>query len=66
MRDILKIEDLPAGVTELSGAALETVAGLDIVQDDGSVISASMSPGTGYVSSSYANGTKTDTLPADR
>ncbi|WP_344972898.1 hypothetical protein [Streptosporangium fragile] len=66
MRGILKIDDLPAGVSELTGSDLETVAGIDIVLDDGSVISAGMSPGTGYVSTSYNNGRSTDTLPADR
>ncbi|MDP9863457.1 MULTISPECIES: hypothetical protein [Streptosporangium] len=61
---MLRIDDLPAGVSELAGADLDTVAGLDVVLDDG--ISAGMNPGTGYVSTSYNNGKSTDTLPADR
>ncbi|MEV0230790.1 hypothetical protein [Nonomuraea sp. NPDC050786] len=62
MRGILKIEDLPAGVSELSGPALDTVAGIDIVLDDGSVIQASMEPGSGWWSSSINNGKKTDII----
>ncbi|MER7209482.1 hypothetical protein [Streptosporangium sp. NPDC000239] len=61
MRDILKIEDLPAGVSELAGADLDAVAGIDIVLDDGTVISASMSPGTAYVSTANY-GRPTDTI----
>jgi hypothetical protein len=49
MRDILKIEDLPAGVSELSGADLDAVAGIDIVLDDGSVFAADLKPGTGFL-----------------
>lgn len=39
MRDILKIEDLPAGFSELAGEELEIVAG----------VRAEMKPGSGYV-----------------
>ncbi|MEV0230793.1 hypothetical protein [Nonomuraea sp. NPDC050786] len=60
MSGILKIEDLPAGVSELSGADLDTVAGIDIVLDDGSVITAGMEPGTGTCTSSYNNGKNLD------
>ncbi|MEV4455018.1 hypothetical protein [Microbispora sp. NPDC049633] len=38
MRDILKIEDLPAGVTELAGADLETVAGIDVVMASDEIV----------------------------
>jgi hypothetical protein len=64
VRGILKIEDLPAGVSELSGADLDTVAGIDIVLDDGTVIQASLEPGSGWWSSSINNGKKTDTIDA--
>ncbi|MER7503384.1 hypothetical protein AB0L05_34340 [Nonomuraea pusilla] len=62
MRDILKIDDLPAGVSELAGADLDTVAGLDIVLEDGSVISAGMQPGSGWSSTGVVNGRSTDTI----
>ncbi|MBG0814209.1 hypothetical protein [Planomonospora sp. ID82291] len=56
MRGILTIEDLPAGVSELAGEELETVAGIDIVLDDGTVIQAGMNPGSGYVCTASAAG----------
>ncbi|GAA1770467.1 hypothetical protein [Nonomuraea bangladeshensis] len=60
MRGILKIDDLPAGVSELSGSDLDTVAGIDIVLDDGSVITAGMEPGTGFTCTALRNGKSGD------
>ncbi|MFF4779085.1 hypothetical protein ACFY05_40345 [Microtetraspora fusca] len=46
MRDLLKIDDLPAGVSELAGDDLEIVAG----------VRAELKPGSGYACSSAASG----------
>ncbi|MBB2908847.1 hypothetical protein FHS43_000093 [Streptosporangium becharense] len=61
MRDILKIEDLPAGVSELAGEELEAVAGFDVVQASDE-IQASMQPGTPWLCSSLNNGKTCDRL----
>jgi hypothetical protein len=55
VRGNFKIEDLPAGVSELSGADLDTVAGIDVIQAD-------LQPGSGWWSSSLNNGKKTDII----